>query len=145
MTPYCAADIARDEGCELSAYPDPLTGAGPWTIGYGHTGPEVHPGLTWTQDQASLQLAKDIAAKAFELDQKLGWWRALSDPRQDVLVNMAFNMGVEGLLTFRHTLDAIERGDFAAAASCMLASKWSEQVHDRAKRLAVQMQTGTRA
>jgi hypothetical protein len=34
------------EGCLLSAYPDPASGGVPWTIGYGHTGPEVTAGLT---------------------------------------------------------------------------------------------------
>ena len=33
------------EGCRLEAYPDPATGGEPWTIGYGHTGPDVFPSL----------------------------------------------------------------------------------------------------
>ena len=40
------------EGCKLTAYPDPATGGDPWTIGYGHTGNDVYPGLTITQEQA---------------------------------------------------------------------------------------------
>jgi lysozyme len=49
------------EGVRLSAYPDPGTGASPWTIGYGHTGPEVHAGLVWTQAQADAALLADMA------------------------------------------------------------------------------------
>ena len=44
--------IKHWEGCRLTAYPDPASGADPWTIGYGHTGPEVKPGLTISQEQA---------------------------------------------------------------------------------------------
>lgn len=49
--------LARWEGCRLQAYLD--TG-GVWTIGYGHTGPEVKKGLTWTQQQADDALVKDL-------------------------------------------------------------------------------------
>jgi lysozyme len=57
------------ENCRLIAYPDPAsplargTGASgdPWTIGWGHTGPEVHRGLQWTQAQADAQLLADMA------------------------------------------------------------------------------------
>lgn len=57
------------ENCRLTAYPDPAsplargTGASgaPWTIGWGHTGPEVHQGLQWTQAQADAQLLADMA------------------------------------------------------------------------------------
>lgn len=43
------------EGCRLSAYADQ---GGVWTVGYGHTGPGVHAGLTITQDQANIFFAK---------------------------------------------------------------------------------------
>ena len=46
------------EGCVLTAYADQ---GGVWTIGYGHTGPGVHAGLTVTQDQADALLESDIA------------------------------------------------------------------------------------
>lgn len=52
-----AALIAVFEGCRLTAYQD--TG-GIWTIGFGHTGPEVKMGLTITQDQADSMFAQDM-------------------------------------------------------------------------------------
>jgi len=55
-TPYLAADIGRDEGLRLHAYPDPDTGAEPWTIGYGCTGADIGPGLVWTLAQAQAAL-----------------------------------------------------------------------------------------
>lgn len=52
--PLTALDILIDilkefEGCRLTAYFCP---AGVCTIGYGHTGPDVYPGLKWSQQQA---------------------------------------------------------------------------------------------
>lgn len=46
------------EGLRLTAYQDSV---GVWTIGYGHTGPDVHPGLTITQQQAGALLQQDVA------------------------------------------------------------------------------------
>src|SRR6185312_5241795 len=47
------------EGLQLSAYPDQ---GGVWTVGYGHTGPDVHAGLTITRQQADMFLHADLAA-----------------------------------------------------------------------------------
>ena len=70
------------------------------------------------------------------------WARALSPERQAVLVNMAFNLGIAGLLAFKRMLAACERGEYAAAAREMLDSVWAKQVGARAVRLAEQMRTG---
>lgn len=53
-----AALIHQFEGCKLQAY---LDSGGVWTIGYGHTGPEIDHTTVWTQQQADDQLAKDQA------------------------------------------------------------------------------------
>ena len=48
---YSKTGLALTEGfesCRLTAYQD-LKGI--WTIGWGHTGPEVVEGLVWTQNQ----------------------------------------------------------------------------------------------
>lgn len=55
--PESLALTKRSEGCSLKAYQDL---GGVWTIGYGHTGPEVHEGLTWTQEQCDDALKEDI-------------------------------------------------------------------------------------
>ena len=53
--------LKQFEGCNLTAYQDQR---GVWTIGYGHTGPEVKEGLVSTQAQADAQLAADVATRA---------------------------------------------------------------------------------
>lgn len=143
-TPHLLDDLKADEGFRSVAYPDPLTGASPWTIGYGHTGMNVQPGLTWTLEQAEQALGEDVATVKAELDRFFPWWRGLSDVRQDVLVNMTFNLGIGALRGFKDMLWALRRSDFMTAAQEMLNSEWAREVPKRAARLAEQMRSGER-
>ena len=138
-TPLLIEDLKRDEGCRLTAYKDTL---GVWTVGYGHA--HVAPGTVWTQAQADSALDADIAIAVHDLDFRLPWWRKLDDVRQDVLAELAFNIGVEGLLGFHNTLAFVEAGNYAAASGGLLASKWARQVGARATRLAAMMKSGAR-
>lgn len=83
--------IKAYEGLELTAYPDPGTGGAPWTIGYGHTGPEVHAGLVWTQQQAEQALASDVAQ--FERDVTSLVKVQINQNQFDALVSFAYNCG----------------------------------------------------
>jgi lysozyme len=53
-----ASLIAVFEGCKLTAYQD---SGGIWTIGFGHTGPDIHLRMTITQDQANAYFEHDVA------------------------------------------------------------------------------------
>ena len=141
-SPYLAADLRLEEGLKLVAYPDPISHGAPWTIGCGHTGREVHPGLEWTEAQCLDALAADIAATAKGLDTALPWWRSLSDLRQDVFADMAFNLGVHGLLEFNTFLGLIKAGNYEAAADDLAGTLWAKQVGHRAARIAEQLKTG---
>ena len=144
-TKFVDVDIRQDEGFRDVAYPDPLTGGDPWTVGFGCTGPDIKPGTRWTLAQAVAEQMKRRQAIEVALDQAIPWWRQLCDERQDVLVNMSYQMGVQGVLGFHGTLAACQAQQWEDAASNMLASKWASQTPKRAKRLALQMQTGQRA
>lgn len=144
-TPFVGQDISRDEGFRAKAYPDALSGGEPWTCGYGCTGPDIGSDTVWPEAYAIERRDQKIAEAEAELDANVPWWRALGDPRQDVLVNMCFNMGWPRLSGFHHMFAALDGGDYANAADEMLASAWASQVHDRATRLATQMRTGVRA
>ncbi len=89
-----AAALARaHEGCRLSAYRDP--GKGIWTIGFGHTGPEVQRGLIWTQTHADQALEGDMATA---LDQVARLkQRVLSDQQMAALGDFVFNLGAGNL------------------------------------------------
>jgi GH24 family phage-related lysozyme (muramidase) len=71
LTPEGWTLLKTWEGCHLSAYPDPASGGPPWTIGYGHTGAEVVPGVTITQEQAEAWLNQDVAEAAGAVDRLL--------------------------------------------------------------------------
>jgi lysozyme len=131
-------DLVRDEGEVLTAYQDHL---GYWTIGVGRL-IDKRRGGGISKEESRLLLANDLERFASGLDAHLPWWRTLSKGRQRVLLNMAFNLGVSGLLTFRNTLTAVREGRYDDAAAGMLRSKWAGQVGERAKRLAALMREG---
>ena len=86
-------------------------------------------------------MRNDIATVTTQL-QKYDWYINTDPIRQKVLIDMAVNLGVGGLLQFRRMIAAIELGDYGAAADQMLDSRWAEQVKTRADRLAEMMRTG---
>jgi lysozyme len=113
--------------------------AGKLTIGVGRNLEDR--GIT--RDESAMLLANDITAMETELVRALPWVTQLNEVRQRVLLDMAFNMGVVGLLNFKRTLATIQAGDYQQAATMMLDSKWARQVGQRAERLARMMMTGT--
>lgn len=142
VSPDLIYNLKLDEGLRLQAYPDPLSGGDPWTIGYGHTGPEVRKGLVWTEKQCSDALFQDASKHNEELLKALPWVATLDPVRRDVLYNMAFNLGVKGLLGFKRTLDLVKQGHYKRASEGMLRSLWAKQVKGRATRLAKEMEQG---
>lgn len=137
-TSVLAQQLIEHEGLRLSAYQDSL---GYWTIGIGRL-IDARKGGGITATEARMLLFNDIAKIERQLDEHLPWWRTLSDVRQRVLADMAFNLGVAGLLKFKNTLALIEDAEYERAAAAMLQSKWASQVGRRAKRLAAMMRTG---
>lgn len=133
-------DLIADEGLKLQAYRDSL---GNWTIGVGHfLGTGNWSGTRWDNKTVLENLREDIAKAEAALDDKIPWWKQLSDIRQDVMVMLAFNIGVYKLYHWTHTLDDIEKGRFSAAGIDLEHDEpWASQVKGRAYRLAVQMMT----
>lgn len=81
------------EDCKLEAYPDPGSKDGkPWTIGYGHTGPEVVKGLKWTQRQADEAFAHDLLKFEGAIDRLVKV--KISQGQRDALVLFCYNVGV---------------------------------------------------
>lgn len=127
--------LTIDEAKKNKPYRDTV---GKLTIGVGRNLDDR--GLS--DDEIAYLLANDIKIVEKELDRELPWWRGMNDVRQNVLANMAFNMGVPGLKTFKNTLLSMRNASYDMAADGMISSKWARQVGDRAKRLAKQMRTG---
>lgn len=124
--------LERDEGYRQFAYKDSV---GVLTVGIGRN--LEHVGIS--KEEAIALLRNDVARAIVSLRRAFPWFDSLSQPHQGALVNMTFNMGIDGLSAFRLMLQAIERGDYDSAAKEMLDSKWAKQVGLRAERLAQQM------
>ena len=138
--------LIRDEGVKLFVYDD--ANDNPVVPGYTLVG---HPtiGIGRALDVHGISMAEalylnndDIKDVQNGLLDSLPWLANLDVVRFAALENMAFNLGVNGLLEFTETLAAIKQGDYDLAAEDMLQSEWAQQVGDRAKRLAEQIKTG---
>jgi lysozyme len=130
--------LARDEGVKPAAYQDHL---GYWTIGVGRLIDE-RKGGGLRPDEIDYLLDNDINDRREALTKALPFFKNLDAARQGVLINMAFQLGTAGLLSFKTTLGFIARYDYEGAAQQMLLSKWATQTPERAQRLAKQMKEG---
>lgn len=122
------------EGLKLKPYRDTK---GVLTIGVGRN--LEAKGIS--QDEALFMLRNDIREAVGQLEQ-YDWYSKLDPIRQKVIVDMCFNLGLDGLLRFRKMIAAVEAGDFRAAADQMVNSAWYQQVGARSRRLERMMRTG---
>ncbi len=127
--------LIRHEGLRLTVYDCP---AGYKTVGVGRN----LEGKGITEEEAMYLLDNDIKDFQESLSKELLWFDSLDECRRNILTNMAFNLGVSGLLKFKNTLAAIENKNWEEAASQMLESRWAEQVGSRAVELSELMKTG---
>jgi lysozyme len=128
--------LIAHEGMVLDIYKDTV---GIWTIGVGRN--LEHVGLR-SEAEARFLLRSDIVAIRSELERAIPWLSDLDEVRQRVLLDMAFNMGVAGLMKFTKTLGLVANGKLSEAAQEMLLSKWTNQVGQRAHTLSKMMATG---
>lgn len=128
--------LIRHEGVRLKPYRDTV---GKLTIGVGRNLDDV--GIS--QDEADLMLDNDINRSHDACASAFPWFAALDSVRQDVLIDMAFNLGLEALKGFHMTLGCIEKGDYEGAARNMLLSRWRDEVGQRAVELSNLMRTGS--
>jgi lysozyme len=128
IDPRLRADVAKAEGCRLTAYRDSL---GYFTIGYGHLlVPIDHDwtGETCTQEQADAWLTDDLGKAAADA-QSLPDWAALDTAaRENAVIELVFNLGLHKWEQFMKTRDAIQEQDWPTAAAQLLQSRWAAQV-----------------
>jgi lysozyme len=99
------------EQCRLTAYQDAV---GVWTIGWGHTGPEVCAGLVWTQAQADTALSNDEHNAVYMVNNLVQV--ILTQHEFDALVDFVFNVGGGNFRTST-LLTKLNAGDYAGAAN----------------------------
>jgi len=130
--------LRGEEGEVLTEYKDHL---GYSTIGVGRL-IDARKGGGITAEESAYLLSNDIQKKLSELERKLPWVKELDEARRGVLLSMAFQMGTDGLLGFKNTLEMVRTGRYTDAAKGMLNSLWAKQTPQRAKRHSEQMRTG---
>ena len=91
--------VKRFEGCArlrpdglVEAYPDPGTGAAPWTIGWGATGPDIGPATVWTREQCDARLEADLQRHAADVREAIGDVPT-TQAQFDALVSFHYNTG----------------------------------------------------
>lgn len=120
--------VARQEGFSRTIYICPT---GNPTIGYGFN---LVSGMSKDEARVLLIHRLDIIEKT--LLKKYSWFKALDISRRGVLMDMAYQLGIDGLGKFKNMIKAIEKEDYKLAAKEMLSSIWAEQTPNRAKELA---------
>lgn len=132
-------ELLREEGKVNYAYKDHL---GYLTIGIGRL-IDKRKGGGLSDSECLYLLGNDISEKQEKLFKALPWLKRHPEPVQRALMNMAFQMGVGGLLKFKRTLDFIKKKDYTNAANNALKSKWARQTPARAKRVTNLIKSAT--
>ena len=105
MTPSaaCVSLIQEFEGCAkkqangtFAAYPDPGSGGDPWTIGWGSTGPDITPGVVWTQQQCDDRFSEHLTSFAAGVSNAVGS-AATTQHQFDAMTSFAYNVGLANL------------------------------------------------
>ena len=122
------SELKTDEGFEPRVY---TCSALKLTVGYG-----------WNLESIATELLKHAAMEKIAQLSNYQWFCELNDNRQLAIANMAFNIGVNGVLKFKKMIVAIKAKDYDLAAKEMQDSKWFNQVGNRAVRLVNVMRWG---
>ena len=131
--PLLVERIKRAEGFSASVYQCP---AGAETIGYGRN---ISKKGGITKEEAEYLLSNDLEKIAQALPKKIPCFDSLEPAKQEILIEMAFQLGIAGLLRFKKFLGFLEEGNFEKASIEMLKSRWATQTPYRAQRLAKAM------
>jgi lysozyme len=134
-----AAHLEDEEGRVDHAYQDSL---GFWTIGVGRL-IDKRKGGKLSDPEIDTLLANDICAKMAAIEDWPAWQAVKDDPaRATALLSMAFQLGVDGLAQFTHSLPLIADKQWQAAAASLMQSLWAKQTPNRAHRVTQMIATG---
>lgn len=106
----------------------------------------INRGMRWSKEESEAAMKEELEkthdammrkCKAYQILREKG-----DDPRAEALLDMAYNMGVDKLLTFKTTLPMIERGEYEKAAENLTTSRWYKQVGRRSKAICKILKTG---
>jgi len=118
MSPKGAAILTVREGEKLKTYTDTV---GVLTIGVGHTGPDVKPGMTITKEQSQALLMKDLQWAEAAVNKVAV---PLNQNQFDALVSFVFNIGATAFAKST-LLKLLNAGDYGGAAAQFMV--WTKQ------------------
>ena len=121
--------IKKNEGFRGDPYKDTL---GFQTIGYGTK-------LPLSEAEAEVIAKMRLKDKIKELEKKEPFINELPLDKQEIIVEMCYQMGVNGVLRFRRMWKALKEFDYRLASVEMLDSKWAKQTFSRAYELSKKM------
>ena len=129
-------DVVTDEGFRGITYMDTT---GHLTIGYGRN-LEAHP---YTRKEAEVWTRRHLEFCSVMAETYCGEaWRTMNDVRQEVIINMAYQLGYGGLSTFVQMRKAVRAGDWNEAARQGTDSQWGRRHKARRTRLMDELRTG---
>ncbi len=108
------------------------------TIGYGQKIGDkgTHLGVYQftVSESTATQMLLDEVDHIIKSFMKLGWYSKLNPERKAIIISMAYQMGVVGLLKFKNMIAALDHNNYEKAAKEMLNSLWAVQTPARAER-----------
>ena len=125
--------LATEEGFRSLPYKDQT---GHLSIGYG-----CNLSAGWGKGLAAIVLQYQLGQVAAAIE-KYWWWQPDQLVRSSVILDLAFNMGIGGLLHFVNMLAAYGKKDWKTAATELLNSKAAREVPERYQALAKLMEEG---
>tara|TARA_Y100000401_G_scaffold103907_1_gene95279 strand:- start:8 stop:430 length:423 start_codon:yes stop_codon:yes gene_type:complete len=121
--------IKHHEGFVEHVYDDSL---GIPTIGYGFAIKD----LILDEDIAEEILIRKLEKLQKNANSRFKWLEDMPQEVQEVVINMCYQLGINGVSKFRKAISAMQEGDWEEAADEMLDSLWARQTPNRAKELS---------
>ena len=121
--------IRKHEGFRAKVYQDTL---GFDTIGYGFAIKD----LVLDEDIANIILQRKLEALIRSIEYQFNWYADLPNAVKDVIIEMCYQLGVNGVSKFKKTIEHLKCEEWVLASEEMLDSKWAVQTPNRAKALS---------
>ena len=102
------------------------------TIGYGFAIKD----LELTEEIAEQILIQKLSKLESKVRKKFDWYMYLPQEGKDVIINLCYQLGINGFSKFKKTIYLLETEQYEEASVEMLDSLWAKQTPRRAKELS---------
>jgi lysozyme len=130
--------LIEEENEVLHAYLDHM---GFLTLGVGRL-VDARKGGGITREESRYLLRNDTSKRLAQCLERFQWFQNLDPVRQQVVLCMTFQLGVDGVAAFKRMIAALRIRDYITASIEMLDSDWHKDTPARCERMAKVMKTG---